>query len=167
VTTLAVAVGLTIDTSATLVRVSVSAAGDRPPSYANAALHATRRVFGCFPPASPDWLLRPGKQKTPRRALGKPAYLLTKIGAGEGIRTLDPNLGKVRNRSSPIFWGCRPCRNCGASRLHPPHRSAGSFTDTLVSTICHHFMNCFRHFVGRRNEHSVEVVDITTCDRSC
>jgi hypothetical protein len=101
VTTLAVAVGLTIDTSATLVRVSVSAAGDRPPSYANAALHATRRVFGCFPPASPDWLLRPGKQKTPRRALGKPAYLLTKIGAGEGIRTLDPNLGKVRNRLDP------------------------------------------------------------------
>jgi hypothetical protein len=38
---------------------------------------------------------RPGKQKTPLRALAKSLIFLEETGAGEGIRTLDPNLGKV------------------------------------------------------------------------
>ena len=35
------------------------------------------------------------KQKRPRRAASKSLIFLKKTGAGEGIRTLDPNLGKV------------------------------------------------------------------------
>ena len=49
----------------------------------------------CFPPASPLSWARPGKQKTPRRAFAKCLISRRKIGAGEAIRTLDPNLGKV------------------------------------------------------------------------
>ena len=49
----------------------------------------------CFPPASPKFGAKPGKQKAPRRALLKPLILLIQTGAGEEIRTLDPNLGKV------------------------------------------------------------------------
>jgi hypothetical protein len=49
----------------------------------------------CFPPASPISRHRPGKQKTPRRALLKALILFIQTGAGEEIRTLDPNLGKV------------------------------------------------------------------------
>ncbi len=37
----------------------------------------------------------PGKQKRPRRAAYKSLISLKNSGAGEGIRTLDPNLGKV------------------------------------------------------------------------
>jgi hypothetical protein len=36
-----------------------------------------------------------GKRKTPGRAFAKAEFSLRKTGAGEGIRTLDPNLGKV------------------------------------------------------------------------
>jgi hypothetical protein len=38
--------------------------------------------------------LAPGKQKTPV-GRSKSLVFLRKSGAGEGIRTLDPNLGKV------------------------------------------------------------------------
>ncbi len=60
-------------------------------------LRCSEAVSGanCFPPASPisgHWL---GKQKAPRRALLKTLILLDQTGAGEEIRTLDPNLGKV------------------------------------------------------------------------
>jgi hypothetical protein len=60
-----------------------------------AALHTSAGAFGCFPPASPLAQMVPGKQKTPRRALAKSLIFLRMSGAGEGIRTLDPNLGKV------------------------------------------------------------------------
>jgi|GEM_PF-1243902 len=56
-----------------------------------------RRVFapGCFPPASPAIAVRAGKQKaTPKDRCNALIYL-RKFGAGEGIRTLDPNLGNV------------------------------------------------------------------------
>ena len=45
----------------------------------------------CFPHANP----MPEKQKAPRRALLKQLRSLSQTGAGEEIRTLDPNLGKV------------------------------------------------------------------------
>ena len=64
-------------------------------SYAFAALHTKRNAFSCFPPASPGRLTGPGKQKTPRRAFSNYLIFLKKTGAGEAIRTLDPNLGKV------------------------------------------------------------------------
>ena len=48
-----------------------------------------------FPRASPALANGAGKQKTVPRGRSKPRIVLRKSGAGEGIRTLDPNLGKV------------------------------------------------------------------------
>jgi hypothetical protein len=52
-------------------------------------------AFCCFPPASPAFAPGSGKQKRPRRAALNRLITPWKSGAGEGIRTLDPNLGKV------------------------------------------------------------------------
>ena len=52
-------------------------------------------AFCCFPPASPAFAPRSGKQKRPRRTALIRLKSLRDSGAGEGIRTLDPNLGKV------------------------------------------------------------------------
>jgi hypothetical protein len=49
----------------------------------------------CFPPASPIPALWVGKQKTAPRGHSKSLMSFRKSGAGEGIRTLDPNLGNV------------------------------------------------------------------------
>jgi Protein of unknown function (DUF1778) len=51
--------------------------------------------FCCFPPASPAFAPGAGKQKAALRDRFKSLILFRKFGAGEGIRTLDPNLGKV------------------------------------------------------------------------
>jgi len=49
----------------------------------------------CFPPASPVSPLEAGKQKTvPKDYFNRPIFQ-GKSGAGDGIRTHDPNLGKV------------------------------------------------------------------------
>jgi hypothetical protein len=60
-------------------------AAESPPLYA----------FRCFPPASPVFTPRSGKQKTAPKDRRKSALFFINFGAGEGIRTLDPNLGKV------------------------------------------------------------------------
>jgi hypothetical protein len=60
-----------------------------------AAESPLRFAFGCFPPASPAFVPEVGKQKTTPKAPSQPLIYLKKIGAGEGIRTLDPDLGKV------------------------------------------------------------------------
>ena len=52
-------------------------------------------AFCCFPPASPTFVPGPGKQKTAPQDRSNRSISLRKFGAGEGIRTLDPNLGKV------------------------------------------------------------------------
>jgi hypothetical protein len=49
----------------------------------------------CFPHASPVSRTSAGKQKTVPKDRSKPLISFRKSGAGEGIRTLDPNLGKV------------------------------------------------------------------------
>jgi hypothetical protein len=49
----------------------------------------------CFPSASPTPAPRPEKQKAAPKDRSKSLISLRKSGAGEGIRTLDPNLGKV------------------------------------------------------------------------
>jgi hypothetical protein len=55
-----------------------------------------RFAFGCFPPASPAFLPEAGKQtKTPTDPSDS-LICFKKIGAGEGIRTLDPDLGKAQ-----------------------------------------------------------------------
>jgi hypothetical protein len=51
----------------------------------------------CFPPASPPVAREAGKQKKVPKASSQPLICLKKIGAGEGIRTLDPDLGKSLN----------------------------------------------------------------------
>ena len=52
-------------------------------------------AFCCFPPASPALAPGTGKHKTAPKDRSKHLISLRKSGAGEGIRTLDPNLGKV------------------------------------------------------------------------
>ena len=56
-----------------------------------------RRLTGveCFPHASPISPTVPGKQKAAPRGRFKSLIFREETGAGEGIRTLDPNLGKV------------------------------------------------------------------------
>jgi hypothetical protein len=74
-----------------------------PPELQAAGASAVPNAFGsvrhhafcCFPPASPALVPTAGKQKQPRRATLNHLKSLRDFGAGEGIRTLDPNLGKV------------------------------------------------------------------------
>jgi hypothetical protein len=60
-----------------------------------AAESPLRFAFGCFPLASPAFAPEAGKQKTTPKDPSQQLICLKKIGAGEGIRTLDPDLGKV------------------------------------------------------------------------
>ena len=50
---------------------------------------------------------RPIKQKRPRRIAFNLAILIIKSGAGGGIRTLDPKLGKVPEGSTPGYPAAR------------------------------------------------------------
>ena len=59
------------------------------------AVRPLRHASCCFPHASPVSETRAGKQKTAPKDRSKPLISFRKSGAGEGIRTLDPNLGKV------------------------------------------------------------------------
>ncbi len=61
----------------------------------NAAGLILRHDAGCFPGASPAPTRWAGKQKTAPKDRFTALISLRKSGAGEGIRTLDPNLGKV------------------------------------------------------------------------
>ena len=61
----------------------------------NAIGRIRRHDPGCFPSASPTQASWAGKQETASTDRAKPLRLMRKLGAGEGIRTLDPNLGKV------------------------------------------------------------------------
>jgi hypothetical protein len=64
----------------------------------NAAGPIPRHDPGCFPDASPTPTPRPGKQKTAPKDRFNTLISLKKSGAGDGIRTHDPNLGKVAIR---------------------------------------------------------------------
>jgi hypothetical protein len=59
----------------------------------NAAGRIPRHDPGCFPGASPAPTRWAGKQKTAPKDRFNILISLRKSGAGEGIRTLDPNLG--------------------------------------------------------------------------
>ena len=61
----------------------------------NAAGLIPRHDPACFPGASPPPTRWAGKQKTAPKDRFNTLISLRKTGAGEGIRTLDPNLGKV------------------------------------------------------------------------
>ena len=60
-----------------------------------AAESPLRFAFCCFPHASPALAPESGKQKTAPRDRSKHFVFLMKSGAGDAIRTRDPNLGKV------------------------------------------------------------------------
>jgi hypothetical protein len=94
-----------------------------PPELQVAAASAVPNAFGsirhhafcCFPHASPVLVFGAGKQKTVPRDCSKPVISLRYFGAGEGIRTLDPNLGKVATviarracLDRPYVRRCRP-----------------------------------------------------------
>jgi hypothetical protein len=65
-------------------------------------------AFCCFPPASPALAPGTGKQKTAPKDRSKHLIFLRKSGAGEGIRTLDPNLGKVVLQRPQSAWRQQP-----------------------------------------------------------
>jgi hypothetical protein len=65
------------------------------PTMPNVVESTLDYAFWCFPHASPALVPRAGKQKRPRRVALNRLQSLRDFGAGEGIRTLDPNLGKV------------------------------------------------------------------------
>jgi hypothetical protein len=73
--------------------------GLEEPAMPNATQSLLLYAFCCFPPASPAFVPRAGKQKTAPKDRSKPLISLRKSGAGEGIRTPDPNLGKVELRA--------------------------------------------------------------------
>jgi hypothetical protein len=75
----------------TLPELRAAVASAVPNAFGSVRHHA----ICCFPHASPALVFGAGKQKTVPRDCSKPLISLRKFGAGEGIRTLDPNLGKV------------------------------------------------------------------------
>ena len=64
-------------------------------SVPNAAGKPLELASCCFPHASPISYIEAGKRKTAPRDRSKSLISFRKSGAGEGIRTLDPNLGKA------------------------------------------------------------------------
>ena len=79
------------------------------PSMPNVVDSMLDYAFCCFPHASPVLQTGAGKQKTAPKDRSKPLISLRKIGAGEGIRTLDPNLGKVPERPTLGYPTVRYC----------------------------------------------------------
>ena len=75
-------------------RVLLAADGRKMPKPTESPLRFTSV---CFPPASPAFASEAGKQKTTPKDRSDSLICLKKIGAGEGIRTLDPDLGKSLN----------------------------------------------------------------------
>ena len=73
--------------------------GLEPP---NLRFRRRRLSAWCFHSASELPSRGPWKQKRPQRAASKSLIFLRKSGAGEGIRTLDPNLGRLY--SSTAAW---------------------------------------------------------------
>jgi hypothetical protein len=69
-------------------------------------------AFCCFPHASPAFAWGAGKQKTaPKDRLNR-FISLKETGAGEGIRTLDPNLGKVGTPEEVQAFDCNLGKAC-------------------------------------------------------
>ena len=73
----------------------------------NAAGRIPRHDAGCFPGASPAPTRWAGKQKTAPKDRFNALISLRKSGAGEGIRTLDPNLGNGLQGYAPGYPGGR------------------------------------------------------------
>jgi hypothetical protein len=75
-------------------------AADENPGFAELDMRSLagsplRSPSVCFPPASPVFVEQPGKQESIPKGRNRQLISLRNFGAGEGIRTLDPNLGNV------------------------------------------------------------------------
>ena len=68
-----------------------------------AARNAPEPASSCFPHASSVSQAEAGKQKMAPGGHPKTLIPMEKPGAGEGIRTLDPNLGKAPEGSTPGY----------------------------------------------------------------
>jgi hypothetical protein len=73
----------------------------------NAAGRIPRHDPGCFPGASPAPTRWAGKQKTAPKDRFNTLISLRKSGAGDGIRTHDPNLGNGLHGYAPGYPGAR------------------------------------------------------------
>ncbi len=73
----------------------------------NAARRIPRHDPACFPGASPAPTRWAGKQKTAPKDRLNSLISLRKSGAGDGIRTHDPNLGNGAEGVSPGYPGAR------------------------------------------------------------
>jgi len=93
----ALSCGSAVARSQTVVRTELRAT--TAPTMPNVIESTPDDAFWCFPHASPVSQTGAGKQKTAPHDRSKILIYLRKFGAGEGIRTLDPNLGKVVDRS--------------------------------------------------------------------
>ena len=76
-------------------RVLMAAGGRIGAAHAEADREPAAFRLDLLPPASPAFVSEAGKQKTTPKDRSDSLICLKKIGAGEGIRTLDPDLGKV------------------------------------------------------------------------
>jgi len=92
------------------------------------AARPLRPAFCCFPHASPVFQTEAGKQKTAPKDRSKPLISLRKFGAGEGIRTLDPNLGKVVrfHAESPCFRKETPSPDSSVPGFPPSRMTPGA-----------------------------------------
>jgi hypothetical protein len=70
-------------------------AGFKAAPIPKVAARPPRHASCCLPHASPVSETRAGKQKTALKDRSKQLIFLMKFGAGEGIRTLDPNLARL------------------------------------------------------------------------
>ena len=100
-----------------------------PQAFLFAFERAPRPASRCFPSASPTMARGPGKQKAAPKDRSKPLISLRKSGAGEGIRTLDPNLGKIAIRPPVPFF--------------PPNEAAGRNQHSDPYTL---LIPCYRFF---------------------
>jgi hypothetical protein len=78
-------------------RVPLTARGLRSLHMPKPTERPLRFASVCFPHASPAFVPEAGKQNKTPKDPSQSLICLKKIGAGEGIRTLDPDLGKVGN----------------------------------------------------------------------
>ena len=89
-----------------------------------------------FPHASPVSTSGAGKQEAAPKDRFKPLISSRKFGAGEGIRTLDPNLGKVRNHRGDSPDGSPPGESLGSPARHIIPENAVLHRSNLLLERC-------------------------------
>ena len=111
--------GSAVAPSQTVVRTELR--GAMAPTMPNVIESPPDYAFWCVPHASPALTCGAGKRQTAPKDRSKSLIYLRKNGAGEGIRTLDPNLGKVY--LSECIW-------CGRRDSNPHSQRETDFLTT-------------------------------------